>query len=54
MWLPFLSVHFPGCGITPFNIDDLSLWWWRIYRARAIELADALKRQEQVNKTKRK
>ena len=36
-WLPAVQVHIPGCGVTPFNVWDLSFDWWRVYRAHAVE-----------------
>lgn len=39
-------MHFPGSGITPFNVGELTFMWWRIYRARAKEYVDAVKKQQ--------
>lgn len=38
-WLPLISHLYPG--ITPFNIHDLTLDFWRLYVAYATEYVKA-------------
>lgn len=45
-WLPVVQVHVPGCGISPWNVWELSFDWWRRYREIAVSAV------EQLNKLK--
>jgi hypothetical protein len=40
-WLPAVQVHVHGCGVTPFNVMELSFDWWRVYRAIAVAAVEA-------------
>ena len=44
-YLPLVQAHIEGCGITPFNVWDLSFEWWRRYRDLAIASEEALRKQ---------
>jgi hypothetical protein len=42
-YLPAISHHFPG--ITPLNVYDLTLDWWRVYVAQVKAIADTAEKQ---------
>ena len=42
-WLPVVSHVIPGSGITPLNVYDLTLDWWRVYVRMAQQILDAKK-----------
>jgi len=44
-WLPAVQVHIPGCGVTPFNVWDLSFNWWRVYRGHAVTAVEEQQKQ---------
>jgi hypothetical protein len=52
-WLPFMAEHYPGSGITPFTVWGLEFRWWHIFRTRAEELRDAMKKQSDESKRRR-
>ena len=43
-------MHLPGSGITPFNVMELSVWWWRVYRAAVIQIVDEIQKANKANK----
>jgi len=52
-WLPAIQVHIPGCGVTPFNVMELTFNWWRVYRGHAVAAVEADQKQSKANRSNR-
>lgn len=44
-WVPAISHHFPGAGIGPLTVYDVTYDWWRVYVGQVEAIVAEAKKQ---------